>query len=75
MPPRADAPIVLDDYLAEIEKELLRRAMAALAATRRRPPSLLGLTRPRLYRRLVQLGLEAGPIVFEQTGDDAEEPS
>ena len=74
-PPRAEAPIVLDDYLAEIEKELLRRAMARARGNKTKAASLLGLTRPRLYRRLVQLGLEEGPIVFEQTSDETDEPS
>jgi DNA-binding NtrC family response regulator len=68
--PRAEKPIVLDEYLAEIEKNLLRETMARAKGNKTKAAALLGLTRPRLYRRLVQLGLEEGPIVFEQTGED-----
>jgi DNA-binding NtrC family response regulator len=69
-PPRAEKPIVLDDYLAEVEKNLLRETMARARGNKTKAAALLGVTRPRLYRRLVQLGLEEGPIVFEQTGDE-----
>jgi len=68
--PHVDEPIVLDDYLAEIEKELMRRAMARAKGNKTKAAQLLGLTRPRLYRRLVQLGLETGPVVFEQLDEE-----
>jgi DNA-binding NtrC family response regulator len=68
--PRAEKPIVLDDYLAEVEKNLLRETMARARGNKTKAAALLGLTRPRLYRRLVQLGLEEGPIVFEQADEE-----
>lgn len=49
--------IVLDDFLASIEKELIARAMAQAGGNKTEAAQLLGMTRPRLYRRLVQLGL------------------
>ena len=49
--------IVLDDYLAMIERELVERALAAADGNKAQAARLLGMTRPRLYRRLVQLGL------------------
>ena len=66
--------IVLDEYLADIERELLRRAMERSKGNKTRAATLLGVTRPRLYRRLVQLGLEEGPVIFEEAASDGETP-
>lgn len=49
--------IQLDEYLAEIERELIERAMTQAKGNKTKAASLLGLNRPRLYRRLLQLGL------------------
>jgi transcriptional regulator with AAA-type ATPase domain len=49
--------IVLDDLLTAIEKEVIIRAMAQAKGNKSEAAELLGMTRPRLYRRLVQLGL------------------
>jgi DNA-binding NtrC family response regulator len=68
-----DETIVLDDYLADIERELLRRAMERAKGNKTRAAQLLGVTRPRLYRRLVQLGLEEGPVIFEEAATDGDE--
>jgi len=57
-PPRPEQTIVLDEFLAEIETELIRRALARAKSNKAKAARLLGLTRPRLYRRMVQLGLE-----------------
>jgi len=57
-PRRPEETIVLDDYLARIERELMERALARAKGNKSRAAKLLGMTRPRLYRRLVQLGLE-----------------
>jgi DNA-binding NtrC family response regulator len=48
---------VLDQLLAAIEKEVIGRAMAQTGGNKTEAAELLGMTRPRLYRRLVQLGL------------------
>ncbi len=58
-PPRVEEPIELERVLAEIERDLIERAIARSKGNKTRAARLLGLTRPRLYRRLVQLGLEA----------------
>jgi DNA-binding NtrC family response regulator len=57
-PPRVDEPIVLEEFLARVEKELIARALRRAKGNKSKAARLLGLTRPRLYRRLVQLGLE-----------------
>jgi DNA-binding NtrC family response regulator len=58
--------IVLDDLLATIEKEAIVRALAQAGGNKSEGASLLGMTRPRLYRRLVQLGLVAEEEAAEQ---------
>jgi DNA-binding NtrC family response regulator len=49
--------IVLDELLASIEKEAIVRALAQSGGNKSQAATLLGMTRPRLYRRLVQLGM------------------
>ncbi|MBX7167183.1 MAG: sigma 54-interacting transcriptional regulator [Pirellulales bacterium] len=56
---RQEQPLALDAFLVEVETELLRRAMARAKGNKAKAARLLGMTRPRLYRRLVQLGLES----------------
>ncbi len=58
-PRRLPESIVLDEFLAQIERELIQRAMNVAKGNKARAARLLGLTRPRLYRRMVQLGLES----------------
>jgi transcriptional regulator of acetoin/glycerol metabolism len=57
-PRRTDDTIVLDEYLGRVERELIRRALARAKGNKAKAARLLGVTRPRLYRRMVQLGLE-----------------
>ena len=72
--------IMLDQFLADIEKEVISRAMSQARGNKSEAAALLGMTRPRLYRRLVQLGLIAeapsqlepelaGPEFIEQPED------
>jgi transcriptional regulator with AAA-type ATPase domain len=49
--------IVLDHLLESLEKEIIERALAQADGNKTEAAELLGMTRPRLYRRLVQLGL------------------
>lgn len=57
-PRRNDEQIVLEEFLAGMEKELITRALRRAKGNKSKAAKLLGLTRPRLYRRLIQLGLE-----------------
>ncbi len=59
-PRRKEEAIVLDEFLGRIERELIRRALGRAKGNKAKAARLLGLTRPRLYRRMVQLGLEQG---------------
>jgi DNA-binding NtrC family response regulator len=54
--------IVLDELLAQIEREAIVQALAQAGGNKTEAADLLGMTRPRLYRRLVQLGLIADSI-------------
>jgi DNA-binding NtrC family response regulator len=56
-PRRAPEKINLDELLESIEREVITRAMAQVGGNKSAAAELLGMTRPRLYRRLVQLGL------------------
>ena len=56
-PRRQETTIQLDEYLAEIERELIERAMVQAKGNKTKAAFFLGMNRPRLYRRLVHLGL------------------
>ncbi len=56
-PRREPEPVQLDALLAEVETEVLRRAMKQARGNKSKAAQLLGISRPRLLRRLVQLGL------------------
>jgi transcriptional regulator with PAS, ATPase and Fis domain len=64
-PARRHEPIDLPRLLADVERELIERALRLARGNKARAARLLGLTRPRLYRRMVAIGLEtaapAGP--------------
>ncbi len=59
-PLRKDEPIVLEEFLARIELELIHRALARAKGNKSKAAKLLGMTRPRFYRRLETLGLATG---------------
>jgi DNA-binding NtrC family response regulator len=60
-------PIDLEKFLARVETELIERAMRQAKGNKTQAARLLGLNRPRLYRRMVQLGLERGDT--DEPGD------
>lgn len=65
-------PINLDEVLIDIEKVLLRRALKLSPRNRANAARLLGISRPRLLRRIELLGIEnPTPNLLEE--DDASE--
>lgn len=57
-PSRADETVVLDEFLAEIEKELLVRALRQAKGNKAKAARLLGVTRQRVIRRIDYFGLQ-----------------
>jgi len=60
-PRPAAETIDLERFLAEVEAELIGRALKRVKGNKAKAARLLGLTRPKLYRRLEQLGLDQSP--------------
>jgi DNA-binding NtrC family response regulator len=69
-PRRPQERIVLDDLLAAIEREAIVRALAQAGGNKSEAAELLGMTRPRLYRRLQQLGMIQDEPVFKERRDE-----
>jgi DNA-binding NtrC family response regulator len=73
--PRMPQPIQLDPFLADIERELIERALASTRNNKTRAAQMLGLSRARFLRRMAQLGLAPPPlaeepIIFEPLDDE-----
>src|SRR5262249_17443143 len=49
--------IDLEKFMTQVEAELIERALRQAKQNKSQAARLLGMTRPRLYRRMVQLGL------------------
>jgi len=58
-----EEPIVLTDFLNQVETELIQRALTKAKGNKTKTAKLLGMNRARLLRRLAQLGLadKGGP--------------
>ncbi len=74
--PRMPQPIQLDPFLADIERELIQRALASTRNNKTRAAQMLGLSRARFLRRMAQLGLAPPPlaeepVIFEPLDDEA----
>ncbi len=52
--PHKKTSLDLDEFLSEIEDELIRRAMLHTDGNKSEAARLLGISRPRLLRRLAQ---------------------
>ena len=64
---REPPPIDLENFLAQIERELIERALRLAKGNKTKAARLLSLTRPRLYRHMIQLGFE---LEGDTTSDD-----
>ncbi len=69
-----EEPIELDRFLAQVERELVVRALRLARGNKARAARLLGLSRPRLYRRMVQLGLDRPQSDSSRKKPDHERP-
>jgi transcriptional regulator with PAS, ATPase and Fis domain len=69
-PRREEEPIVLEEVLAEVERDLIRKALAQAGGNKSQAARLLGLQRARLLRRLTQLGLEEQRLVWRPVESD-----
>jgi DNA-binding NtrC family response regulator len=50
----------LDESLEEVERGLIERALRKARHNKARAARLLGVSRPRLHRRIKELGIEGG---------------
>ncbi|GAB6164746.1 hypothetical protein JCM19992_07460 [Thermostilla marina] len=57
-PPIDREPIDLPRFLADVEREVIMRALRIAKGNKAQAARLLGLNRPRLYRRLAELGID-----------------
>jgi DNA-binding NtrC family response regulator len=75
-PRRPTEQIRLDEFLQEVERELIERAMKRARGNKAKAARLLGVSRPRLLRRLTQLGFDvpAVPEIEFKPVDDDESP-
>ncbi len=55
--PGDDPPIQLEEFLQKIERELIQRALDRASGNKSKAAELLGISRPRLYRRMELFGL------------------
>ncbi len=63
--------IVLEDFLAGVETELIRRALGRARGNKTKAAKMLGMTRPRFYRRLEQLGIADNGVDEDAEADAA----
>jgi transcriptional regulator with PAS, ATPase and Fis domain len=69
--PEADRPLPLDRLLEEAERRLIQLALKRARGKKGRAADLLGVPRPRLWRRMIALGLaEAEPLAELELEED-----
>jgi len=56
-PPQRPKTVPLDQLLEQVEREAIERALVECNGNKARAAELLGITRPRLYRRMELLGI------------------
>ena len=59
--PRAAPPKPLDEILTDVERRLIENAMTKARRNKSRTAEILGVSRPRLYRRIKELNLPDEP--------------
>lgn len=69
-PPHRPQPINLEQFLESVERREIERVLRECGANKTRAAELLGLNRPRLYRRMEQLGISDPASTENPAGDD-----
>lgn len=77
-PRREPQAISLDEVMNDVEKELLTRTLSLARGNKSKAAELLQVTRPRLLRRLEQLGLidkgSEPAVIFEEIAPEEDPP-
>lgn len=69
-PPAAPGPIEpLDEILTQVERRLIETALRQARRNKSRAADLLGISRPRLYRRIKELNLPDEPESTEESAN------
>jgi transcriptional regulator with AAA-type ATPase domain len=71
--PAADRPLPLDDLLNQTERRVIELALQRARGNKRRAADLLGIKRPRLFRRMHALGLGTGEPLAELELEEEDE--
>ncbi len=71
-PPKRDEGILLEDFLAKIEKDVIAQALLRSRGQKAKAARLLGLPRNKLLRRMAQLGFEMEVEERETAGEMTE---
>ncbi len=74
-PPPPPAPASLDETLTQVERRLIEQTLARARQNKSRAAELLGISRPRLYRRIKELGLPDEPEPPEDVRPSANGPT
>jgi DNA-binding NtrC family response regulator len=73
LPPPLPPPLTpLDELLTQVERRLIESAIKRAAQNKSRAAELLGISRPRLYRRIKELNL---PVELESSEEPSAAPS
>jgi DNA-binding NtrC family response regulator len=68
-PPPAPNPTPLDELLNQVERKLIEQSLVRAHQNKSRAAELLGISRPRLYRRIKELGIADDPEAIEENNE------
>jgi DNA-binding NtrC family response regulator len=69
LPPNVPTLLPMDELLTQVERRLIETTLARVRHNKSRAAELLGISRPRLYRRIKELGIPDEPESREE-GDN-----
>jgi DNA-binding protein Fis len=73
--PKSIEPIDLEKTLATVERELLIRALNSAKGNKTAAAQFVGMSRPRFYRRLVELGLIEAELSKPNSNQSSDPPT